>query len=78
MKMEQTGCSETLAYKIQTKGNHPEESIQHSEHGQSFKSRAVKNILPIKILLLTAASSLPLTAFSDTNTKSYQVYKLHS
>jgi len=29
MKMEQTECSETLAYKIQTPGNYPEESIQH-------------------------------------------------
>ena len=28
MKMEQTECSETLAYKIQTSGNYPEESIQ--------------------------------------------------
>jgi len=27
--MEQTECSETLAYKIQTPGNYPEESIQH-------------------------------------------------
>jgi len=26
--MEQTGCSETSAYKIQTPGNYPEESIQ--------------------------------------------------
>jgi hypothetical protein len=26
--MEQTGCSETLEYKIQTPGNYPEESIQ--------------------------------------------------
>ena len=30
MKMEQTECSETSAYKIQTPGNHPKESIQHS------------------------------------------------
>jgi predicted naringenin-chalcone synthase len=30
MKVEQTECSETLAYKIQTHGNYPEESIQHS------------------------------------------------
>jgi hypothetical protein len=37
MKMEQ--CSETLEYKIEMPGNHPEESIQHSEHGESFKSR---------------------------------------
>ena len=28
MKMEQTECSETLAYKIQMPGNYPEESIQ--------------------------------------------------
>jgi len=37
MKMEHTECSETLAYKIQTPGNHPEESIQHSEQGESLK-----------------------------------------
>jgi len=30
MKMEQTECSETLAYKIQTPENYPEESIQQS------------------------------------------------
>ena len=30
MKMEQTECSETLAYKIQTPGNYPEENVQHS------------------------------------------------
>jgi hypothetical protein len=28
--MEQTECSETWAYKIQTPGNYPEESMQHS------------------------------------------------
>jgi tRNA threonylcarbamoyladenosine modification (KEOPS) complex Pcc1 subunit len=39
MKMEQAVCSETSAYKIQTPGNYPEESIQHSEHGESLKSR---------------------------------------
>jgi hypothetical protein len=27
MKMEQTECSETSAYKMQTPGNYPEESI---------------------------------------------------
>jgi len=31
--MEQTERSEMSAYKIQTPGNHPKESIQHSEHG---------------------------------------------
>ena len=39
MKMEQTDCSETSAYKIQTPGNYPGESIQHLEHGRSLKSR---------------------------------------
>jgi hypothetical protein len=41
MKMEHTECSETSAYKLQTPGNYPEESIQHSEHGESLKSRIV-------------------------------------
>jgi len=39
MKMEPTECFETSAYKIQKPGNYPEESIQHSEHGESLKSR---------------------------------------
>ena len=30
MKMEQTECSETSAYKIQTPGNYPEENIQNA------------------------------------------------
>jgi len=34
-----TECYETSAYKIQTSGNYPEESLQHSEHGESLKSR---------------------------------------
>ena len=32
-------CSETSAYKIQAPGNYAEESLQHSEHGESLKSR---------------------------------------
>jgi hypothetical protein len=39
LKMEQTECSEALAYKIQTPGNYPEESIRHSEHVESLKSK---------------------------------------
>jgi len=39
MKMEQTECSETSAYKIQTPGN---ENVQHAEHGESLKSRRHK------------------------------------
>jgi len=41
MKMEQTECSETSAYKIQTSGNYPEKNIQHTEQGESLKSSSV-------------------------------------
>jgi hypothetical protein len=37
VKMEQTECFETSAYKFQTPGNYPKESIQHLEHGESLK-----------------------------------------
>ena len=39
MKMEQ--CCETLAYKIQTPENHPEGSMQHSEHGESSNQEKI-------------------------------------
>ena len=45
MKMEQAECSETSAYKIQTQGNYPEGSIQHSEHGERLKSKTQKYFL---------------------------------
>ena len=37
MKMEQTECSETSAYKIQTPGNYPEEIIQYCKPVVSCK-----------------------------------------
>jgi hypothetical protein len=49
MKMEQTECSETSAYKIQTPGNYPEEGIQLSEHGEGLNSR--KNHCLIAVVL---------------------------
>jgi len=53
MKMEQTQCSETSAYKIQTPGNYPKESIQHTEHDESLKLRihhfCLKRIIGIKL-----------------------------
>jgi len=53
MKMEQTECSETLAHKIQTLGNHPKESIQHSGHGRSLKSRTWSLLMFLHTLLYT-------------------------
>jgi len=38
--MEETECSEMSAYKLQTPGNYPKESIQRTEHGESLKSRS--------------------------------------
>ena len=43
MKTEQTECSETSAYKIQMPGNYTEESVQHSEHSESLKSRMYRD-----------------------------------
>jgi len=48
MKMEQTECSETSAYNIQTPGNHPKESIKHPGHGESLKSRKLPEDLTEK------------------------------
>jgi hypothetical protein len=42
--MGQTVCFGTSAYKIQMQGNYPEESMQHSEHGESLKSRILLTV----------------------------------
>jgi hypothetical protein len=38
---DEAECSETSAHKIQTPGNHPQERIQHLEHGENLKSRII-------------------------------------
>ena len=43
MKMEQTECSETSAYKLQTPSNYPKESIQHKEFVTIHGHMNVKN-----------------------------------
>jgi len=50
MKMEQTECSETLAYKFQMPGNYPEESILHSEHSKSLKSRMHGLLMSLQVV----------------------------
>jgi hypothetical protein len=45
MKMGQTGCSETLAFKLQTPGNNPEESVRHLGHGESLKKKNIQDTL---------------------------------
>jgi len=39
MKMERTDCSETSTHKTQTPANYPEETIKHTEYGESLNSR---------------------------------------
>ena len=51
MKMEETECSETSEFKLQTPGNYPEESIQHIEQGESLKCRVLLSIKSIKICI---------------------------
>jgi hypothetical protein len=46
MKMEQTVCFETLAFKLQMPVNHPEESVRLSENCESLKSRKLMRIKP--------------------------------
>jgi hypothetical protein len=42
MNMEQTECSETSAYKIQTTGNYPEENIQQTKKCQYDKIHFIR------------------------------------
>ena len=49
-----TECSETSAYKTQTPENYPEESIQHTEHGESLKSRILSLYLTINLYMFRA------------------------
>jgi len=62
MKMEQRQCSETLVYKIKLPGNYPEESTQHSEHGESLKSSHISFTTPHshKVCLDTYHSDIPI------------------
>jgi len=53
MKIQQTECPETSAYKIQTPGIHPKESIQHLVHGESLKSSLKHVWLNINISIFT-------------------------
>jgi hypothetical protein len=63
MKMEQTECSETSAYKIQTPGNYPEESIQHSEQGEILKKKNTKKQMPKWIVLTEVTVKAPALRF---------------
>ena len=50
MKMEQTGCFEMSAYKIQMPGNHPKESIQQSRACYTRCDNKVRELIAVKVL----------------------------
>ena len=64
MKMQQ--CSQSSANKIQTPGNCPEESIQHSEHGEKFE------MLKMDVLKWTNIGLLKPVCYIKFNKMSYQ------
>ena len=53
-----TECSETSVYKIQTPGNYPKQSIQHTEHGESLKLRRLYSATTHAIALFHAGNDL--------------------
>jgi hypothetical protein len=57
MKMEETQCSETSAYKIQTPGNYPEENIQNTVTLYSGWMRRCKQIIIIIIIIIIIYSA---------------------
>ena len=76
MKMEQTQCSETQAYKIQTPGNYPEENIQHKEHGESLKSRIYLD--RFSLLLFCAVTEYVYLELTAYNHQDSHLLVLHS
>jgi hypothetical protein len=51
------------AYKIQTPGNYPEENIQHTEHGESLKSKVLNNLGVVVALGIQHAIRMHHTVF---------------
>jgi hypothetical protein len=66
MKMEQTQCYEMLAFKLQTPGNNPEDSIQHSKQDESFKSRK-ERMSQILTGMSEVVKDRPLSVFTTKN-----------
>jgi hypothetical protein len=63
MKMEQTQCSEMLAFKLQTRGNNPKESIRHTKHDESLKSRKI-SLLFFYTVKQCKGKAIPLQAWT--------------
>jgi hypothetical protein len=68
MKMEQIECSETSAYKIQTPGNYPEESIQQLE--VTCNVRIFTGTLHLNFDVATVADGLLVGGYSSQQIES--------
>ena len=66
MKMEQTECSETSAFIIQTPGNYPKENTQFSERGESLKARMLHSTSTAFLGLLNSLDCQELHRFTET------------
>jgi hypothetical protein len=54
MEMEETECSETPAYNIQTLWNyqqHTTKNIQHTEHDESLKSKTLRSRYSVYLII---------------------------
>jgi hypothetical protein len=52
--MELTQCSETSAFNTQTAGKYPENNLSLQQHGESLKTRSIRNLF--KVFLNTFVS----------------------
>jgi hypothetical protein len=77
MKMEQIECSETSAYKIQTPGTHPEENIQHTEHGESLKSKSVFLLCRLPAVWYSSVFLFTLQLCSDVRYCTFRNHPTH-
>jgi hypothetical protein len=71
-----TVCSETSAFKTQTPGNYPKETIRHSKHGESLKSRTPLNLhsYHTQHSTLTLSTINIIAAHNSNCRKSHQVF----
>ena len=82
MKMEQTERSEMSAYKIQTPGNHPQESIQHTAYSTQHTVHSIQHtahsIQHTAYSIQHTAHSIQHTAYSIQHTAYSTQHTAHS
>jgi hypothetical protein len=76
--MEQTECSKTSAYKLQTLGHYPKESTQHTEHSESLKSKILCYKLFCLGLIMQTYSMVQKSFEKHVKSQVYKVNPEHS